>query len=153
MRLAKEMMNEKRWADFEEQRDADFSYEIPGVGRFRVNAHYQRNTVALAIPYDQRQGPPDRAAVPARDRQQADVPAARADPRDRRRPARASPRRWPAMIDAINKREQGHIITLEDPIEYAFVSNKCAIEQREVGADVPTLRQRPAARRCVRTPT
>src|SRR4029079_6615743 len=37
------------------------------------------------------------------------------------------------------KREQGHIITMEDPIEYAFVSNKCAIEQREVGADVPTL--------------
>ena len=37
-------MNEKRWADFEEHRDADFSYEIPGVGRFRVNAHFQRNT-------------------------------------------------------------------------------------------------------------
>jgi twitching motility protein PilT len=44
-----------------------------------------------------------------------------------------------AMIDAINKREQGHIITLEDPIEYAFVSNKCAIEQREVGSDVPSF--------------
>ena len=29
------------------------------------------------------------------------------------------------MIDAINRREQGHIITLEDPIEYAFISNKC----------------------------
>jgi twitching motility protein PilT len=41
------------------------------------------------------------------------------------------------MIDAINRREQGHIITLEDPVEYAFVSNKCAIEQREVGGDVP----------------
>ena len=43
------------------------------------------------------------------------------------------------MIDSINKREQGHIITLEDPIEYAFVSNKCCIEQREVGEDVPTF--------------
>jgi twitching motility protein PilT len=44
-----------------------------------------------------------------------------------------------AMIDSINRREQGHIITMEDPIEYAFVSNKSAIEQREVGADVPTF--------------
>src|SRR6185295_963771 len=49
MRLAKEMMSEKRWAEFEEKRDSDFSYEIPGVSRFRVNAHYQRNTVALSI--------------------------------------------------------------------------------------------------------
>src|SRR5687768_18191197 len=49
VRLAKEMMNEKRWADFESHRDSDFSYEIPGVSRFRVNAHYQRNTVALSI--------------------------------------------------------------------------------------------------------
>src|SRR5215207_11163559 len=50
-RLCKEIMqnNEKRWAAFEELRDADFSYEIPGVARFRVNAHYQRSTVALSI--------------------------------------------------------------------------------------------------------
>src|SRR5882724_5290800 len=49
LRLAKEMMNEKRWAEFEEKRDSDFSYEIPGLSRFRVNAHYQRNTIALSF--------------------------------------------------------------------------------------------------------
>src|SRR5258706_10356792 len=49
IRLAKEMMNDKRWAEFEEKRDSDFSYEIPGLSRFRVNAHYQRNSVALSI--------------------------------------------------------------------------------------------------------
>src|SRR5256886_10063397 len=43
------------------------------------------------------------------------------------------------MVEAINRREQGHIITVEDPIEYAFVSYKSAIEQREIGADVPTF--------------
>jgi len=43
------------------------------------------------------------------------------------------------MIDAINKREHLHVITIEDPIEYAFVSNKCVIEQRELGSDVPTF--------------
>src|ERR1043165_1348377 len=48
-RIAKDIMNDKRWAEFEEHRDSDFSYEIPGLGRFRVNAHYQRNTVGLAF--------------------------------------------------------------------------------------------------------
>src|SRR5205085_10493739 len=48
-RLAKEMLNEKRWVEFEGNRDSDSSYEIPGVGRYRVNAHYQRNTIALAF--------------------------------------------------------------------------------------------------------
>jgi twitching motility protein PilT len=44
-----------------------------------------------------------------------------------------------AMIDAINRRESGHIITLEDPIEFALASRQCAIEQREIGSDVPTF--------------
>ena len=49
VRLLKEILPEKRWPDFEERRDADFSYEIPGVARFRVNAHYQRMSIALAF--------------------------------------------------------------------------------------------------------
>ena len=68
MRLAKEMMSEKRWADFEEQRDSDFSYEIPGarpLPRQRPLPAEQRRALH---PNDQRQGPPDRAAVPARHR-------------------------------------------------------------------------------------
>src|SRR5204863_3426533 len=44
-----------------------------------------------------------------------------------------------AMIDAMNRRYHKHIITLEDPIEYILHSNKCAIEQREVGSDVPSF--------------
>src|SRR5207237_3159979 len=48
-RLLKEMIDDKRWAEFEIKRDADFSYEIPGVSRYRVNAHYQRKSIALAF--------------------------------------------------------------------------------------------------------
>jgi len=44
-----------------------------------------------------------------------------------------------AMIDAMNRRYHKHIITMEDPIEYLLHSNKCAIEQREVGSDVPSF--------------
>src|SRR6476620_4939762 len=49
VRLLKEILPEKRFPAFEELRDADFSYEIPGVGRFRVNAHYQRKSIAMAF--------------------------------------------------------------------------------------------------------
>jgi twitching motility protein PilT len=44
-----------------------------------------------------------------------------------------------AMIQAMNERYRKHIITLEDPVEYAFTSNKCLIEQRELGQDMPTF--------------
>src|SRR5204862_805025 len=48
-RLLKEIMAESRWDDFQKLRDADFSYEIPGLSRFRVNAHYQRLSIAIAL--------------------------------------------------------------------------------------------------------
>jgi twitching motility protein PilT len=44
-----------------------------------------------------------------------------------------------AMIQAMNERYRKHIITLEDPVEYTFQSSKCLIEQRELGADMPTF--------------
>jgi twitching motility protein PilT len=113
-------MNEKRWAEFEEKRDSDFSYEIPGLGRFRVNAHYQRNSVALAFRTINDKIRPIGPALSARGRDQAHAPPARADPGDR--PDRSGKSTTLAgMVEAINRREQGHIITLEDPIEYAFV--------------------------------
>jgi twitching motility protein PilT len=44
-----------------------------------------------------------------------------------------------AMIDAMNQRYKYHVITLEDPVEYQLRSNKCVIEQRELGSDVPSF--------------
>src|SRR3954471_19450197 len=49
VRLAKGIVEEKGWGDVEEPRAAAFSYETPGLSRFRVNAHFQRNTVPLSI--------------------------------------------------------------------------------------------------------
>jgi twitching motility protein PilT len=43
------------------------------------------------------------------------------------------------MLQAMNERYRKHIITLEDPVEYVFKSDKCLIEQRELGADMPTF--------------
>jgi twitching motility protein PilT len=138
VRLAKEMMNEKRWAEFEEHRDADFSYEIPGVSRFRVNAHFQRNTVALSIrTINDKVRQIEQLFLPEIVNRLTYLPRGLilvTGPTGSGKSTTLA-----AMIDSINRREQGHIITLEDPIEYAFVSNKSCIEQREVGADVPTF--------------
>src|SRR3954451_23064276 len=138
MRLAKEMMNDKRWSDFEEHRDSDFSYEIPGVSRFRVNAHYQRNTVALSIrTINDKVRPIEQLFLPEIVHKLTHLPRGLilvTGPTGSGKSTTLA-----GMVDAINRREQGHIITMEDPIEYAFISNKCSIEQREVGVDVPSF--------------
>ena len=137
-RIAKEMMNDARWAEFQQKRDSDFSYEIPGLSRFRVNAHYQRNTVALSFrTINDKIRPIEQLFLPDIVHKLTYLPRGLilvTGPTGSGKSTTLA-----AMIDAINKREQGHIITLEDPIEYAFVSNKCAIEQREVGSDVPSF--------------
>jgi len=138
MRLAKEMMDEKRWAEFEELRDSDFSYEIPGLSRFRVNAHYQRKSVALSIrTINDKVRPIEQLFLPEIVHKLTYLPRGLilvTGPTGSGKSTTLA-----AMVDAINRREQEHIITLEDPIEYAFISAKSCIEQREVGADVPTF--------------
>jgi len=138
VRLAKEMMNEKRWAEFEEKRDSDYSYEIPGLGRFRVNSHYQRNTVALSFRViNDKVRAIEQLYLPDVVGKLTYLPRGLilvTGPTGSGKSTTLA-----GMIDSINRREQGHIITMEDPIEYAFVSNKCAIEQREVGSDVPSF--------------
>jgi twitching motility protein PilT len=137
-KIVKDIMNEKRIAEFEEHRDADFSYEIPGVSRFRVNAHYQRNTVAFAFRIiNDKIRPLEQLFLPEVVTKLTHLPRGLilvTGPTGSGKSTTLA-----GMIEAINRREQGHIITLEDPIEYAFVSNKSAIEQRELHTDVPTF--------------
>src|SRR5437016_4870634 len=138
VRLAKEMMNDKRWADFEEHRDSDFSYEIAGLSRFRVNAHFQRSSVALSFrTINDKVRQIEQLFLPEIVKKLTYLPRGLilvTGPTGSGKSTTLA-----AMVDSINRRECGHIITLEDPIEYAFISNKCSIEQREVGADVPSF--------------
>jgi twitching motility protein PilT len=134
--LLKHMVDEKRLAELEARRDADFSYEIKGLNRFRVNAHYQRNTIALAFRTINDTIPPlEKLMLPdictkltglARGLILVTGPT-----------GSGKSTTLASMIDLINRNEKGHIITMEDPIEYTLVSNNCAIEQREVGTDIP----------------
>jgi twitching motility protein PilT len=138
IRLAKSIMSESRWQEFEKNRDSDFSYEVPGLGRFRVNAHFQRNSVALAFRViNDRIRPMTELFLPDIVAKLTFLPRGLVLVTGPTGCGKSTT--LAAMIDAINRREQGHIITLEDPIEYALESNKCAIEQREVGSDVPTF--------------
>ncbi|MFN4242926.1 MAG: type IV pilus twitching motility protein PilT [Tepidisphaerales bacterium] len=138
LRLLKEVMDEKRWADFQQLRDADFSYEIPGVGRFRVNAHYQRKTIAIAFRViNDKVREIEQLFLPEIVHKLTYLPRGLVLVTGPTGSGKSTT--LAAMIDAINRREQGHIITIEDPIEYAFQSNKCAIEQREIGEDCPNF--------------
>jgi twitching motility protein PilT len=136
LRLLKEVLPEKRFADFEERRDADFSYEIPGVGRFRVNAHYQRGSIAMAFrTINDKVRPIEQLFLPEICNKLTYLPRGLILVTGGTGSGKSTT--LAGMIDAMNKREPIHIITMEDPIEYAFVNNKATIEQREVGNDVP----------------
>jgi twitching motility protein PilT len=138
LRILKEMINEKRIAAFEDLRDSDFSYEIPGVGRFRVNAHYQRNTIALSFrTINDKVRHIEELFLPDIVNKLTYLPRGLVLLTGATGCGKSTT--LAAMIDAINKREFCHIITIEDPIEYAFVSNKCTIEQREIGSDCPSF--------------
>ena len=138
MALLVEMLDERRMAEFEAKRDADFSHAIPGLGRFRVNAHYQRGGVALAFrTIDDKVRPLEQLFLPDIVRRLTYLPRGLILVTGGTGSGKSTT--LAGMIDAMNSRENGHIITLEDPIEYTFESRKCAIEQREIGADCPSF--------------
>jgi twitching motility protein PilT len=133
-----EMLSEQRLAGFEEKRDADFSYEMPGYARFRVNAHYQKGSIAMSFRViTDKVRPLDQLGLPEVVNRLTYLPRGlvlvTGDTGSGKSTTLA------AMIDAMNKRYHKHIITMEDPVEYLLQSNKCTIEQREVGSDVPSF--------------
>jgi twitching motility protein PilT len=130
------MTNDTQRAHFQQAGDLDFSYEVDGLGRYRVNAHNQRGTVALALRVV-------RSDVP----ELADLNLPDTIARLTRLPrglvlvtgdtGSGKSTTLAAMIMAMNRRSRQHIITLEDPVEYRLDSDSCLIEQRELGADMP----------------
>jgi len=136
--FVKEMLGERRHAKFRDLRDADFSVEVPGLGRYRVNAHFQRDVVAIAF----RSIPDEVPALstlnlPPIVEKFVDMPRGLVLVTGVTGSGKSTT--LASMIDAINQRYAHHVITLEDPVEYNLRSNKCVIEQREVGSDVPNF--------------
>ncbi len=122
----------------EEEKDADFSFAVPDICRYRVNAHIQRKTVALALRAVKTDVPSlDKLNLPDIISRLTYLPRGlvlvTGDTGSGKSTTLA------AMIQTMNQRYRKHIITLEDPVEYVLESDKCVIEQRELGADMPSF--------------
>jgi twitching motility protein PilT len=116
------------------EREIDFSYFVPGIGRFRTNLFQQRGQWCLAMRFVKTQVPSfEELGLLAQVKTIAEshrgiVLVAGAT-------GCGKSTTLAAMIEHVNNNFKKHIITLEDPIEYVFEDNQSVIEQREVGLD------------------
>jgi twitching motility protein PilU len=148
--LARSLMNDKQAQEFEASKECNFAINPPGIGRFRVNAFVQQarvgivlRTITTTIPKMDDLGlPPVLKDVAMTKRGLVIMVGATGSGKSTT---------LAAMIGYRNENSHGHIITIEDPIEYVHDHKNCLITQREVGVDTEsweaalknTLRQAP----------
>ena len=132
------MTDEEQRGDFGELKDADFSYALHGLGRFRVNTHVQRRSIGISLRAIKEDIPAlEELNLPEVISRLTYLPRGLVLVTGATGSGKSTT--LASMIQAMNVREQKHIITLEDPIEYAMESAGCVIEQRELGSDVPSF--------------
>lgn len=127
-----DVMNDSQRKVFEEKNDVDFSIELGDTARFRVNVFRQRNgmgAVFRIIPttilsLDQLNLPSILAQLTRREKGLVLVTGPTGSGKSTT---------LASMIDLVNEEREGHILTVEDPIEFVHTSKKCLINQREVG--------------------
>jgi twitching motility protein PilU len=150
MELARAIMNDKQAQEFEASKECNFAISPPGIGRFRVNAFVQQarvgivlRTITTTIPRIEDLGLPEGLKdVVMTKRGLVIVVGATGSGKSTS---------LAAMLGYRNENSYGHIITIEDPIEYVHDHKNCLITQREVGVDTEswemalknTLRQAP----------
>src|SRR5947208_3489323 len=118
----------------EEEREADFSYFVPNIGRFRTNLFQQRGQWCLAMRYVKTHVPSfEELGLLEQIRKIAESPRGIVLVAGSTGCGKSTT--LAAMIEHINSNFKKHIITLEDPIEYVFEDNQSVCEQREVGLD------------------
>ncbi|HEV7802857.1 MAG TPA: PilT/PilU family type 4a pilus ATPase [Burkholderiales bacterium] len=149
-KLANAMMNERQRAEFAKELECNFAISIPGVSRFRVNVYVQQQhvgmvirTIASEIPNFEKLGlPPILKEVIMGKRGLVLVVGGTGSGKSTS---------LAALIDHRNRTSPGHIITVEDPVEYVHQSQQSLVTHREVGVDTHswhhalknTLRQAP----------
>jgi twitching motility protein PilT len=118
----------------EEEREIDFSYFIPEVGRFRTNLFQQRSQWCMAMRYVKTNVPSfEELGLLPQIKKVAESPRGIVLLAGSTGCGKSTT--LAAMIEHINGNFKKHIITLEDPVEYAFEDNQSVIEQREIGLD------------------
>jgi twitching motility protein PilT len=144
----KEMLKEElKLKEFAEEFEVDFSYAVPGLARFRVNAFRQRGVISLvcrAIPHTIRTVeelalPPVISELAMEERGIILVTGTTGSGKSTT---------LAAMIDEINRSQSKHVVTIEDPIEFLHRDKLSIINQREVGSDTTSFKR--ALRRVLR---
>ncbi|MFC3040115.1 type IV pilus twitching motility protein PilT [Virgibacillus xinjiangensis] len=132
--MVEDVLAEEQLEKLKEQRELDFSYDIPGVSRFRINVYHQRGNLALAV----RVIP---ASIPSLE--ELRLPAVLKDVIQDTQglilvtgpTGSGKSTTLASLVDYMNRTQEKHIITLEDPIEYMHGHQRSVIDQREIGSD------------------
>ncbi|AWL04623.1 PilT/PilU family type 4a pilus ATPase [Massilia oculi] len=148
--LALSIMNERQRAEFEAEMECNFAISLPGVCRFRVNVYVQQQSVGMVV---------RTIASEIPNFEKLDLPEVLKDVVMTKRglvlvvggTGSGKSTTLAAMIDYRNSNSAGHIITVEDPVEYVHKNKQCLVTHREVGVDTlswhhalkNTLRQAP----------
>ncbi|MBD1549937.1 type IV pilus twitching motility protein PilT [Pseudomonas typographi] len=145
--LIYDIMNDKQRQDFEEFLETDFSFEVPGVARFRANAFNQNRGAGAVF-----------RTIPSTVLTMADLGMGDVFRRIAEVPrglvlvtgptGSGKSTTLAALIDYLNSNKHQHILTIEDPIEFVHESKKCLVNQREIHRD--TLGFAPALRSALR---
>src|SRR5437016_14631720 len=118
----------------EQEREADFSYFVPGLGRFRTNLFQQRGQWCLAMRHVKTNVPSfEELGLLSQVRSIAESPRGIVLLAGSTGCGKSTT--LAAMVEHINANFKKHVITMEDPIEYVFEDNQSIVEQREVGLD------------------
>ena len=137
-RIVRSVIPPDRKDEFATDHQLDFSFGLPGIGRFRANAFHQRGAMALAL-----------RVVPTRVRTLEELGAPPACTMLLNKPygivlvvgptGSGKSTTLAAMIDRINETKPVHILTIEDPVEYLHNHKTAMVNQREVGSDVTSF--------------
>lgn len=132
------LLDEEKIRLFNEKKDIDFSTTSDDGTRFRVNVHYQKGSMAMALRVIKSTIPDiETLGLPQIVRDLAHL--ARGLVLVTGPTGSGKSTSLASMIEQINRDYSRHIITVEDPIEYQFTSNASIIEQREIGVDCPSF--------------
>ena len=132
--LVYDIMNDKQRKDYEEFLETDFSFEVPGLARFRVNAfNHQRGSGAVFRTIPSEILSLEDLKAPGIFKEISDIPRGVVLVTGPTGSGKSTT--LAAMVNHKNESEYGHILTVEDPIEFVHESKKCLINQREVHRD------------------
>jgi twitching motility protein PilT len=132
--LVYDIMNDRQRKEYEEKLEVDFSFEVPNLARFRVNAFNQnRGPAAVFRTIPSKILTLDDLGCPEIFREISDTPRGLVLVTGPTGSGKSTT--LAAMVDYINQNKNDHILTIEDPIEFVHENQKCLINQREVHRD------------------